>query len=262
MMHKSYADTDFGQVHLRKLAAASDETKPALICLHPAPSSGLYFTTAMPLLNNGRRVIAPDYPGYGGSDTPSDEASIAVYAKAMLQAIDEDDPVDILGFHTGCLVAVEMALRAPTSIRRLVLCDIPFFTGEAQQQLARKMSIPMPIGPELESIAGPWTFNIESRIADVPLPRAIELFAEHMRVGTNDARGFVAAFAYDCAANFAKLDADTIVLATQSGLHAPSAEAAGKISGARFVDVTEVSSAVFESGATAICARINTALDT
>lgn len=262
MIRKTYADTPYGQVHVRTVAAANGETKPALVCLHPVPSSGLYFTTAMPMLNDGRRVIAPDYPGYGGSDELTDDASIAAYAKATLQAVAADEPIDILGFHTGCLVAVEMALRAPTSIRRLVLCDIPYFTGETQQQLAGKMSTPMPIGSELESIAGPWKFNIESRIAAVPLPRAIELFAEHMRVGANDARGFVAAFAYDCAANFAKLQADTIVLATQSGLHAPTVEAAAQISGASFVDVAEVSSAVFESGSTAICARINAALDT
>ena len=262
MLHKSYADTDYGQVHLRTVGAAGDESMPPLVCLHPAPSSGLYFTTAMPLLNNGRRVIAPDYPGYGGSDALTDAASIAVYAKAMLQAIDADEPVDLLGFHTGCLVAVEMALQAPSSIRRLVLCDIPYFTGETRQRLAEKMSVPMPIGPELDSIAGPWKFNIESRVADVPLPRAIELFAEHMRVGPNDAHGFAAAFAYDCVANFAKLDADTFVFATQSGLHAPSVEAAAQIDGARFVDVTEVTSAVFESGASAICTRINSALDT
>ena len=261
---RRYVTTGRGQVHARRLDAAGEETCPPLVCLHPAPSSGLYFTTVMPLLNRGRAVIAPDYPGYGGSDALPEPPSIADYAQAMLQFLDAADagtPVDLLGFHTGCLVGVEMALTRPPAIRRLVLCDVPCFDAAQRQGLRDKMAKPMGISPELDSIAGAWRFNVTTRLDDVSLPRAFELFAEHLRAGDNDSLGFGAAFSYDCETRFAALQADVTVLATQSGLHAPSIRAAKTIPGATLVDVTEVTTAVFESGAAAIAKRITGALE-
>ena len=261
---KSYVDAGGGQVHLRQLASHRETSPAPLMCLHPAPSSGLYFTTVMPLLNERRDVLAPDYPGYGGSDPLSDPPSIASYAKAMLavrDALAPDVPIDVLGFHTGCLVACEMALQAPDSVRRLVLCDIPYFTGDVQAQLREQMSAPLPVTPQLDSLAGAWKFNIESRIDDVLMERALELFAEHLRAGTRDAQGFAAAFSYDCEERFGRLDADVTVLATQSGLRDATLAAADVIPGASLVNVSEVTTAVFESGAEAISRRILEALD-
>lgn len=239
----------------------------ALVCLHPAPSSGLYFTTAMPLLNAGRQVVAPDYPGYGGSD-PLDVQSdsnptIADYANAMLEflsSIDIDGPVDILGFHTGCLVAAEMALIAPSRVRRLVLCDVPYFEAEQRKNLHAKMAQPLQLNGDLESISGPWKFNISSRIDSVPVARAVSLLAEHLRAGNTDHFGFAAAFTYDCDARFAEMNCDVTLLATQSGLHESTVAASRLIKGSHFVDVPEVTTAVFESGAKAISLRVDEAL--
>ena len=246
------------------LEAAGPEIHAPLICLHPAPSSGLYFTTVMPLLNRGRTVVAPDYPGYGGSDAAPEEPDIADYAGSMLEFLDTagfDSPVDVLGFHTGCLVGAEMALAHPDKVRRLILCDVPYFDKEQQAELREKAAQPLGITPELESLSAAWQFNIASRVEHVPLPRAFELFAEHLRAGDGDYLGFAAAFSYDCEARFAELDADVVVLATQSGLHVPSEQAARSIEGARFVDVPEVTTAVFEAGAAAITKRIIEALE-
>ncbi|MGI9233421.1 MAG: alpha/beta fold hydrolase [Woeseiaceae bacterium] len=262
-MNKLYGDTSYGQVHARVLAADGETTAAPLLCLHPAPSSGLYFTTVMPKLNVGRQVIAPDYPGYGGSDPLAEAPTIPDYAAAMLELLDAmklKDAVDVLGFHTGCLVGAEMALQNPGRIRRLLLCDVPYFDTAQRDGLKQKMAQPMPITSNLDSLTTPWDFNIASRIDTVPLPRAFELFAEHLRAGQNDYFGFSAAFSYDCESRFAQLDTDVVLLATQSGLHEPTVKAHSVLSGARFIDVPEVTSAVFEQGATAIATRINEAL--
>ncbi len=262
-IRKFYGQTSFGQVHARIAPSVGDELQPPLVCLHPAPSSGLYFTTAMPMLDEGRRVIAPDYPGYGGSDTLEEPPSIEDYARAMLEFLEDihmDGPVDILGFHTGCLVGAEMALLSPAAIRKLILCDVPYFTADVRAELKETSAVPMPVSAELESIAGPWSFNIEKRIADVPLPRAFGLLAEHLRAGAKDYFGFNAAFSYPCEQRLPQLTTDTTVMATQSGLHGASIAAAEAVPSAEFVDVVEVTTAVFESGAKAICKRINEAL--
>ncbi len=263
-MKKLYADTRFGQIHARMLHAERDAGNAPLVCLHPAPSSGMYFTTVMPLLHSERTVVAPDYPGYGGSDATSAPPTIADYARALLGFLDAagiEDPVDVLGFHTGCLVGTEMAIREPGRFRRLVLCDVPFFDKAQQEGLREKAAVPLGITAELDSIASAWQFDISSRIEHVPLARAFELFAEHLRAGDCDYMGFEAAFSFDCEGRFAELDADVVVLATQSGLHAPSERAAAVIPAAVFTDVPEVTTAVFESGAPAIAKRIIEALD-
>ena len=140
-IRKGYVGTDFGQVHYRELGPSVAAERRPLVCLHPAPSSGLYFTTVMPLLNENRRVIAPDYPGYGGSDAVTTPPAIADYAGAMLDVAAElvtGRSVDLLGFHTGCLVAVEMALAAPERVRRIVLCDVPYFTADSSDRTTRR----------------------------------------------------------------------------------------------------------------------------
>ena len=260
-IRRHYVDTSIGQIHVRDMPAIGQETLPTLLCLHPAPSSGHYFSTAIPLMAESRRVIAPDYPGYGGSDPVETEPTIELYAEVMNEIVAQlcTEPVDILGFHTGCLVGAELAIEYPGSVRRLLLCDVPYFDTETRNSLKSKIAVPMPITAELDSLKGAWTFNIASRIEDVPLPRAFELFAEHLRAGTNDYLAFAAAFSYSAEQRLPIVQSETIVLATQSGLHAPSIAAAELIPSASLVDVTEVSSAVFEAGAQSICRRIDEA---
>ena len=263
-IRKHYADTSRGQIHVRSIAAAGGETAPPLVCLHPAPASGLYFTTVMPLLNSGRRVLAVDYPGYGGSDAPQRAPTVTDYALAVTEALESLSvarPYDLLGFHTGCLVAAEIKHAEPDCVRRLLLCDVPYFTAEEQDALREKMTRPLPLSAELECLAGAWKFDISGRLDRVPLPRAFELFAERLRSGSRDSAAFAAAFSYDCEARLSTLDGDAICLATQSSLHAPTTTAASVIPNAVLVDVPEVTAAVFEAGAEAISRRIIGALD-
>lgn len=271
-MRKSYTDTALGQVHARTLAAEQSADQPPLICLHPAPLSGLYFTTVMPMLNHNRKVIAPDYPGYGGSDPISrlgsdpnaQPATIGDYADAMIQFIDVSaagSSVDILGFHTGCLVGAEIAIRRPDLLRRLVLCDVPYFTADVRPALREKAAQPMPVTEALESIAGPWRFNVSSRLEHVNMPRALALLAEQIRIGADDYRAFDAAFSYDCERQFARLQADTTIIGTQSGLLDATRAAAAVLPDATFIEALQITAAVFETGATAIAKHINATLD-
>src|SRR6478752_7912257 len=59
---------------------------PVVLLLHGFPTSSHMFRNLIPLLADRYRVIAPDYPGFGGSDAP-DRAhftySFAHYADMM-----------------------------------------------------------------------------------------------------------------------------------------------------------------------------------
>ena len=260
MLKKRYHRTHYGQVHSRTLEATGDETQRPLLCLHPGPSSGLYFSNVMPLLNQGRRVIAPDYPGYGGSDPLDTPPDIGDYAQAMLQAFTQESSMDVLGFHTGCLVATEMALMEPTKINRLILIDIPYFTEEKQTGLREKMSQPLPLDTDLSCLTKAWDFNVTSRLGQVSLDRAFELFTENLRAGTKDFYGFRAAFSYDCAARFAELTTTTDIIATKSGLLEATHHAAEQVTHARLTQAEEITTAVFESSAPLIAEIVRSIL--
>ncbi len=52
---------------------------PTLLLLHGFPSSSRMFDTLMPLLADRYRLIAPDYPGFGHSDSPSSEQFVYTF---------------------------------------------------------------------------------------------------------------------------------------------------------------------------------------
>ncbi|MEO1247028.1 MAG: alpha/beta hydrolase [Pseudomonadota bacterium] len=267
-IHKIYGNSSAGQVHMRVLdakEAAADGANRPLVCLHAAPYSGLYFSTVMPLLNAARTVIAPDYPGYGGSDpVPNGAPDIADYARATLESLASlgfDPPYDVLGFHTGCLVGVEMRRLASDSIEHLLLCDVPYFNAETQAELRVKMGKALPVTAELSSLSAAWDFDVSSRLEAAGLDRSLQLFVEHMRAAPDDHLAFVAAFSYDCVTRFAELAGRTTVIATESGLKEASKTAAAAIAGATLVTADDIQGAVFEAGARRIAQYINDSLD-
>ncbi len=143
---RSYADTRFGQVHLR--TEGHRTRRPTLLALHPSPGSARPYAHIAARLGETRRVIAPDMLGNGDSDVPATHhalvdplspefgdrcgtartlADYADEALAVLNALGEDEPVDIWGNHTGALIGMELAIRHPHRVRRLVMDGITIF---------------------------------------------------------------------------------------------------------------------------------------
>ncbi|MER6716149.1 MULTISPECIES: alpha/beta hydrolase [unclassified Streptomyces] len=68
-------------------------------------------------------VILPDYAGSGDTVDDGSPLTLEQLADQVLGAADEatDEPVDVVGFSLGALVAVMAAARRPERVRRLVL---------------------------------------------------------------------------------------------------------------------------------------------
>lgn len=71
-----------------------------------------------------RELIAFDLPGTGRSARPRWPLRMPQLARLVTELLDElgRDELDVLGYSLGGIVAQELAHRAPTRIRRLVLC--------------------------------------------------------------------------------------------------------------------------------------------
>ena len=263
-MKRAYAPARTGQVHLRLFESrqqfpqgqnAPQGPPPALVCLHPFPYSGAFFATLAPLLNGQRLVCAPDCPGYGGSDAPADMLSMTELAAAMheaLAAADLSAPFDVLGFHSGCLLAVEMARLEPGRVGRLALIDVPYFSPREQAgRYAKSTSAPGYTG-DLDSLATVWEFAVARRLGGMPFGRAFGNFVELLRAGERANWGYHATLTYPCRPRFQAVEHETLVIATEYMLKEHTRKAAQDIPGARLVERRDVTRAVMEEGASAI----------
>ena len=147
-VRRSYIDGPFGQLHLRIARPAEDTGKPTLMCFHMSPMSGRIYENFLADMGTDRVAIAPDTPGYGASDAPPSPPEIIDYSKAMAHAIDVlglSGPVDVMGYHTGAKVALELAILRPQQIRRLVLISAIILTdADNRTQFAGKDWAPTP----------------------------------------------------------------------------------------------------------------------
>ena len=95
---------------------------PPVVLLHESPRSSAAFIPMIEALAERFTVIAPDTPGYGGSD-PLDlhRPQIADYADALKEVMDALglERAALFGRHTGAAIAIEFAnLLSGASQRR------------------------------------------------------------------------------------------------------------------------------------------------
>jgi pimeloyl-ACP methyl ester carboxylesterase len=260
-MMRGYTSTRAGQVHWRMCMPAGEVTAPDLYCLHPAPLSGIAFETIMVHLARGRRVIAPDYPGHGGSDALAGPASIELYAAAMADvaaALSGGAPYDLMGFHTGCLVAMAMA-RGP--VGAMVLVDVPWYDAATRAQKRAALAGELVLTPELGCLEGAWEFGMTRRLPSQPIERCFALFVEQLRHGRAMNAGFGAAFDYDCEAGLSAIARPFTIIATSSALGPPSRAAAAASPYARLVERADIKRSVLDEAAAATAESVLDALD-
>ena len=86
-------------------------------------------------LSRLRPVLAFDWPGYGGSDTPNLQYDLAYYARFLERLMDSLDirRVALVGTSMGGGAALSFALRSPDRVEKLVLVssyglgkDVPY----------------------------------------------------------------------------------------------------------------------------------------
>jgi pimeloyl-ACP methyl ester carboxylesterase len=116
---KAYTDGRFGQIHY----ASCGDGKP-LVLMHQSPTSMVQFSKVWDLLAaKGYQAISMDLPGFGGSDGPEDVPEIADYAHIVPAVLDAlgIEKADLLGHHTGAIVATEALLQFPDRFNRVIL---------------------------------------------------------------------------------------------------------------------------------------------
>ncbi len=93
-----------------------------LLLLHGAADAGQWLP-CMDHLAARHTVIAPEHPGFGGSDTPAWLDTIPDLANFYLDLIDQLDlaDIDLVGHDLGGWIAAELAVRNPRRLASLTL---------------------------------------------------------------------------------------------------------------------------------------------
>jgi pimeloyl-ACP methyl ester carboxylesterase len=200
-MTRGYTGGPYGQIHYRIVQPASSRKTP-LLCLHPSPISGIVYDHWLVEMGQDRLAVAPDTPGYGGSDTPPAPVQIGDFADAMIAFMDhmQMPVVDLMGYHTGSLTSVELARRHPGRVRKIVMISAPNWTPAELQSLETIMGIgqkPPTYETALEKALVGWRTTGKGLFRDMPDEQYFDLCIERLRHYRTSTWGFAAAFKYD-----------------------------------------------------------------
>ncbi len=98
--------------------------RPLLLLLHGFMDVGASFQFVVDAMHDGRCIVAPDWRGFGLTDSPAaDSYWFADYLgdlDALVDALSPQAPVDLLGHSMGGNVAMTYAGVRPQRVRRLV----------------------------------------------------------------------------------------------------------------------------------------------
>lgn len=116
-----WVSTSVGRVHLLETSGRGD--LPPVVILHGFSAAGAhYFPLLFRLRPHVRRVLAPDMPGHGLSDTPETPDPKLIQA-GLFEALDAalDQPSVVVGNSMGGLASIRYAVHRPEKVRGLFL---------------------------------------------------------------------------------------------------------------------------------------------
>jgi haloalkane dehalogenase len=131
-------DPHWHEVDGLRLHYVDEGSGEPVVCFHGEPTWAYLYRHMVPLLTAaGKRVVCPDYPGFGRSDKPTDRGWYSYdrhveYVSALLGALDLRGAVVVVqdwGGPIGLRWAVENADR----VARLVILNTGLFTGRVSK---------------------------------------------------------------------------------------------------------------------------------
>lgn len=263
-IRRLFVDTRYGQMHVRIARpkdAAALRAAP-LICLHQTPLSGGMFIPFLQAMAKDRIVLAPDTHGYGESDPPPGPLPIADYAASFLDlAVAQGfTQIDVLGYHTGTVLAVDMALQQPTIVRKLVLASLPLFSEERRKQLLAS--------PELElfksdgsEVMAQWNSGFKARGPGQTDAMIDRNFQDKVRAGNRQSWAIKGVFAYPLREKLAAVKQPTLLLRSGDSLWDGTGEAAGILPNATLLDHKEMGHGLFDAFAEKLAGDIGAFLN-
>jgi tRNA(adenine34) deaminase len=124
-----------GGLRLHYLDEGSRDASVTWLCLHGNPTWSYLYRHMIPVfLNAGHRVVAPDMPGFGKSDKPTDASqhTFTWHRQLLLEFVDTLDleRVNLVVQDWGGLLGLTLPLSSPTRYRGLLIMNTYLATAE------------------------------------------------------------------------------------------------------------------------------------
>ncbi len=241
-IRRGYFECRYGQLHVHNAmppGGGFDEGTPLLV-LHASPLSGAVFHRLLALMGRERSVYAPDLPGFGESDPPPSQPSIADYASAVADFLDtmRFKQIDVAGHQTGSLVAAELALARPACVRRVVCVGVPV-ASTAEREAFR--AAPWPVRPAEDGshLSVEWERTRKAG-RSLPLEVLARHFAEKLRNGPNAWWGMQAALDYPARDRLGRVTQPVLIVRPRDEYWDATLYARELMPKARLVDLPEL----------------------
>lgn len=240
IVRRRFVDTRGGQVHVRVAGPQKSDQVPVMF-LHMSPVSSRNFIPQLERLGTDRLAFAVDIPGFGESEAPPKMPTIADLADIMTDVIKEvagDGPIDLMGDHTGAVIAIDLAARHPKLVRKVALNTVPYFDAEARAERVAH-SIYTPPDEEASHLATRWQsmVNLYGPYMDM---RAVETnFVEALRGGPFGHWGHHAVFSYDMDPVLPKINQPVLVFRPKDGLEEHTLRAKPLIKNVEVIDLLD-----------------------
>lgn len=249
-LRRSYFDCRYGQLHVRTAFPSSGgfDERTTLVCFHASPLSSRAYAKFLPHIARDRSVYAPDTPGCGESDAPPSKPSIADYAAAMGDFFDQMRfrQVDVLGYHTGALIATELAIQRPEQVRRVVLTALPIFSAQQREAFTARVDA-AGIDEDGAHLVREWRESLARRGPGMSLEAVAEGYAEKLRNGPNAWWGGNAAHQYPTVERLPLLKRPVLVLRPKDHTWDLSLQARQLIRGVKLIDLPDLGFGLFDA---------------
>jgi pimeloyl-ACP methyl ester carboxylesterase len=109
--------------HFKASANSAHSALPPIVLVHGLGVSSRYMMRTAERLATSRSVYVPDLPGFGQSDKPVSPLHIAEMAEALaewMRMVGIDRAI-LLANSIGCQIVVDLALRYPAFVERMIL---------------------------------------------------------------------------------------------------------------------------------------------
>ena len=240
---RHYGNNRYGQQHFTSATPVATDKTPVVL-FHQSPLSAVIFKELIAALATDRTVHAADTPGFGDSDGPGAQPTMADLGGATAQALRDlgygpgaNGPLDLFGFHTGTFVAAEVARQAPELVRRVILCGVPYYPADKRLEMQNQFLSPYAFFTDPDYVDGMYKRIVVKGDADTPPRRRLERFTDRMRAGPNGEWGPRAVFAYDADAGLAGITQPTLLMAFDEVMTEPTREVQALLPEAEFLQL-------------------------
>jgi len=249
---RGFVDGPFGQMHVWRTRPPGT-VRPPLVVLSPSPYSGAYYQDLARALAGRREVIALDTPGYGASSPPPAPPPLEDYAAAFGDALGAlglaRTPVDLLGFHSGAMFAIELALQRGARVRKLVLGGLPFYAQETRAEALEPSTRPVDIREDGGHLLTYWGWIVGGRQPETSLLDAQQRFNDFVPSLPNSGWTYHGLAGYPAEQRIPQVRTDVLILLINEALLAKTRDSLALFQNARTADLTHLGRDAFHLGA-------------